>query len=67
MLKEICKVTETDCFDSWKLSKSHLVLEKRNPSKTKQHFSACKKSLILELLHRQEFNANILLADNLGK
>jgi hypothetical protein len=24
------KVTETDCFDSCKLSKSHLALEKRN-------------------------------------
>ncbi|EFX82167.1 hypothetical protein DAPPUDRAFT_101612 [Daphnia pulex] len=26
----MCKVTETDCFDSYKFSKSHLALEKRN-------------------------------------
>ena len=26
----MCKVTETDCFDSNKFSKSHLALEKRN-------------------------------------
>jgi hypothetical protein len=46
MFKEICKVTETDCFDSWKLSKSHLALEKKNLAR--------KKDLILELLsHKQ--------------
>jgi hypothetical protein len=26
----MCKVTETDCFDSCKFSKCHLALEKRN-------------------------------------
>jgi hypothetical protein len=26
----MCKVSETDCFDSFKFSKSHLALEKRN-------------------------------------
>jgi hypothetical protein len=26
----MCKVTETDCFDSCKFSKSYLALEKRN-------------------------------------
>jgi hypothetical protein len=53
MFKEIFKVTETDCFDSWKLSKSHLALEKRNVYVTHYTSLTRKKGLILELLHRQ--------------
>ncbi len=52
MLKKMFKVTETDCFDSCKFSKSHLALEKKKfPSKI---LFARKKGLILELLHRHK-------------
>jgi hypothetical protein len=48
MFKEMYKVTETDCFDSCKLSKSHLALEKKKrPSKSS--FER-KKGLILETI-----------------
>ena len=65
MFKEMFKVTETDCFDSWKLSKSHLALEKRNVQ-VKTSF-ARKKDLILETITQTESNATRLLVNNLRK
>ncbi len=47
MFKQMCKVTETDCFNSWKLSKSHLALEKKK--RLNYTSFARKKGLIFEL------------------
>jgi hypothetical protein len=43
MFKEICKVTETDCFDSWKpkiIEKPSSVRKKKRLSKTLTFFYA---------------------------
>jgi hypothetical protein len=61
MFKELCKVTETDCFDSCKLSKSHLALEKRNAQVKLRLCVSTKKGLILETITQTEFNATRLL------
>jgi hypothetical protein len=55
MFKEMCKVTETDCFDSCKLSKSHLALE--NVEVKLRLRVRTKKVLILETITQTEFNA----------
>jgi hypothetical protein len=65
MFKKMRKVTETDCFDSCKFSKSHLASEKKkSPGKT---LFTRKKGLILETITQIESNATKLLVDNLRK
>ena len=51
------KVTESDCFDSCKLSKSHLALENRNFQVKLRLRVRTKKGLILETITQTEFNA----------
>jgi hypothetical protein len=61
----MCKVTKTDCFDSCKLSKSHLALEKRNVQ-VKLRWRV-KTGLILETITKTGSNATRILVDNLRK
>jgi hypothetical protein len=65
----MCKVTETEklTFDSCKLSKSHLALEKRNVQVKLRLRVRTKKVLISETITQKEFNATRLLIDNLRK
>jgi hypothetical protein len=59
MFKKMRKVTETDCFDSCKFSKSHLASEKKkSPGKT---LFTRKKGLILETITQTESNATARL------
>jgi hypothetical protein len=57
----MCKVKETDCFDSCKLSS---VRKKKRPSKSS--FER-KNGLILETITQTESNATRVLVDNLRK
>jgi hypothetical protein len=67
MFKEMCKVTETDCFDSWKLSKSHLALEKKQRQSNTSFARKIARAWFRNSYTDTEFNASRLLVDNLRK
>ncbi len=56
MFKEICKVTETDCYDSYKIMKKPSSVRKKK--RLRNTSFERKKCLILKLLHIPEFKAS---------